>query len=215
MTNYLNPQEYSKIDEGYNKIYNNPIGKVLHRRRFKIIRNLVKENYSFGKKVIDFGCGLCEWNINKLNVIGLDVNEKIIKRALFKGNISEGIVSDILKNNLKENSFDIVVSSQILEHFENPLELITEIRRILKKDGILILAVPYDTFFSLWRPLFFIRCFIDGTIKRSKYYLKKGGHVQKFSPKTLKKLLQKNNFQVLKIVGDCRFSLTIVAKKIK
>lgn len=42
----------------------------------------------------------------------------------------------------KDNSFDLVVSSHLLEHIRNEQALLADMIRILKKDGILIIVVP-------------------------------------------------------------------------
>jgi SAM-dependent methyltransferase len=43
----------------------------------------------------------------------------------------------------ESGSFDSVLLSDVLEHIRKPEKLITEIYRILKKDGVLIMNVPY------------------------------------------------------------------------
>lgn len=42
----------------------------------------------------------------------------------------------------EENSFDVVVALQVIEHLESPVELLQEVRRILKPDGVLVLSTP-------------------------------------------------------------------------
>lgn len=42
----------------------------------------------------------------------------------------------------EENSFDFVVCLEVLEHLENPQEILREFRRILKKQGTLIASTP-------------------------------------------------------------------------
>ena len=41
------------------------------------------------------------------------------------------------------NSIDIVYCNQVLEHIEDLFKVMNEIPRILKKDGLLIITVPY------------------------------------------------------------------------
>lgn len=43
---------------------------------------------------------------------------------------------------LRDNTFDLVISLHVLEHIQNPLESLLGFFKILKKDGILIYAVP-------------------------------------------------------------------------
>src|SRR5207253_2033321 len=44
----------------------------------------------------------------------------------------------------EDASFDTVLSIQVLEHTPNPGQLISEMARVLKKDGTLILAAPFS-----------------------------------------------------------------------
>ncbi len=43
---------------------------------------------------------------------------------------------------IESNSVDVVLCNQVIEHDAEPFKIIAEIRRILKKDGILILSAP-------------------------------------------------------------------------
>lgn len=214
MKNYIKPEEYVELDE-YAKINDNPLGRFLHKKRFDTINKLVKKYSYKNDEILDICCGLCEWNIDKIKIKGLDVNKKALKIAQKSGRIREIILTDALKNNLADNSFNMIISSQALEHLENPSIMLKEFKRLLKKRGILVIAVPYDTFFSLIRPLMFMRYIWNGIIKGNKYFLNKGGHINHFSPKSLSILLRKNNFSILKIVNDFRFTFTIVAQNMK
>ena len=44
----------------------------------------------------------------------------------------------------KDGSFDQAIMSHVIEHFEDPTELINEIKRVLKDNGTLIVAVPRE-----------------------------------------------------------------------
>jgi len=41
-----------------------------------------------------------------------------------------------------DNSFNTVLSTQVIEHVEEPFQMMSEIHRVLKKDGFLILTAP-------------------------------------------------------------------------
>ncbi len=53
------------------------------------------------------------------------------------------IVSDIAEIPEADNSFDIILCSEVLEHLPNPVLALKEFHRLLKKDGILILTAPF------------------------------------------------------------------------
>lgn len=62
-------------------------------------------------------------------------------------------IADITNYNktLKNEMFDIIVCTEVLEHTSNPFKAIVEIFRLLKKDGILLLSVPFN--FRIHGPL--------------------------------------------------------------
>ena len=53
------------------------------------------------------------------------------------------IVGDITNIAAKDESFDVVLCSEVLEHLPNPVEALKEFKRLLKKDGKLILTAPF------------------------------------------------------------------------
>jgi SAM-dependent methyltransferase len=55
---------------------------------------------------------------------------------------------------VKDSSYDCVVASHCLEHVANPLRALSEWRRVLKKDGLMLLLLPHrDGTFDWRRPL--------------------------------------------------------------
>jgi ubiquinone/menaquinone biosynthesis C-methylase UbiE len=52
------------------------------------------------------------------------------------------IVSDICNIPVEDESMDVVLCTEVLEHVPDPIAAVNEITRILKKDGILILTAP-------------------------------------------------------------------------
>lgn len=82
------------------------------------------------------------------DVHGIDISAKATSIAR-KFNVKT-IVSRINKKiQYKDDEFDVVVAKDILEHIENPLLLLEELRRVTKKTGYIVLSVPnhfYITF---------------------------------------------------------------------
>jgi len=104
--------------------------------------------YCRNKKVLDIACGegygsAMLANIAE-NVIGIDIDETTIEHAANKyrsRNISfrSGTVDSIP---VADDSMDVVVSFETLEHHDKHDEMIREIKRVLKKDGLLIMSTP-------------------------------------------------------------------------
>ena len=81
--------------------------------------------------------------------VGIDTNPSVLARKVEKNRAGQGV--DFLRASgeempLQDESFDCAVASHVLEHFENPDRLLEEIKRVLKKDGELIIAVPKEKY---------------------------------------------------------------------
>ena len=63
-------------------------------------------------------------------------------------------IADLCKDNsaiVPPNRFDLVVCTEVLEHTLNPFSAVSEIRRILKPDGIILVSTPFN--FRIHGPL--------------------------------------------------------------
>ena len=95
-------------------------------------------------KILDIWCG--NWNfLNKLHkkwylhLYGCDgfiENEKMLNIAQFKKqNLNE-------KLSYEDKYFDYVILTEVIEHLENPNDLLKEIHRVLKSGWFLLLSTP-------------------------------------------------------------------------
>jgi ubiquinone/menaquinone biosynthesis C-methylase UbiE len=100
-------------------------------------------------KVLDVGCGtglflrpLILAGCSQL--YGVDGPQNFTKRAIKRGYRGVKIVSDLNVSNLpsSDESFDLVICKDVFEHLVNPTHTLTEIRRVLKTGGLLLLHVP-------------------------------------------------------------------------
>lgn len=92
-------------------------------------------------KTLDIGCGKKPYEdlFNSSEYIGMDIdnighsheNEKI--DVYYDGNIFP----------FKNNEFDSIVINQVLEHVFEPDNFIKEVKRVLKKNGHLLITVPF------------------------------------------------------------------------
>lgn len=115
----------------------------------KNLDNLIKEIGQNKVTLLDIGVGdavyesiLEKDNLKKLEVYGVDISKVQISRA--KKYLKKGLILDVDKNKLpfKENSFDLVLVSEILEHLFFPDKVLKEAIRVLKKGGYIILTFP-------------------------------------------------------------------------
>ncbi len=98
-------------------------------------------------------------------------------------------VGDAHRLDFKSNSFDAVFALEVLEHVFKPQDVFKEIKRVLKKNGYVIILVPSDSFLfnTIW---WFVTNFWWAHIWQDC-------HVQSFSSKhTLAHELKKAGFKI-------------------
>jgi O-antigen biosynthesis protein len=114
-----------------------------------VARYQFASKYTKSKKVLDVACGsgygseiLSESGADY--VIGCDISKESIEYAqkhYQKDNI-KFVTNDIKKLNFNDEEFDCVISFETLEHIKDQKLVISELKRVLKKDGILIISTP-------------------------------------------------------------------------
>ena len=122
---------------------------------FKAIRKLILQLIGDNKEqlvILDIGCSggvlLDELRENGFNdIYGIDLSEDGINICQYNRH-KNTYVMDAAKTEFKDNMFDLIIASNVLEHIENDEDALKEWNRILKKDGLLIVIVPAFKF--LW-----------------------------------------------------------------
>jgi len=101
------------------------------------------------KKVIDVACG-SGYGTNIIakarakEVTGVDISKEAIEYANqnYKEKNSEYIEADATQLPLENNSFEVAVSFETIEHLEKHQDFLNEITRVIKKDGLLVISSP-------------------------------------------------------------------------
>ncbi len=208
--------DYENIEKDFyykQTISKNPLRKWFHLNRYKISNSLVKSKYKKGQKIIDLGCGTCDWNTDTLAVFGVDTNTGFLERAKQENRLYDYKIADAGNTGLPDESFEIATAFEFLEHVPDYEKVIAEAARLLKQGGHLIISVPYDVMLSMWRPLFFLQVVFQGYILNNPYYRARCGHVNHFSPQKIKNVFEKYGFDVEFIFDMRRFTIFSCAKK--
>ncbi len=71
------------------------------------------------------------------------VDKGDIHQHMFKASKEKFIDADIKDLPFDNKSIDTVILTQVLEHIDEPFKALDEIKRVLKKDAVLILSVPF------------------------------------------------------------------------
>ena len=148
--------------------------------------------------LLDVGCGsgryiytLREkgWDVKGIDIAYTDYGKKALGLDIYEG--------DFLKAGFSSESFDAVTFWWTLEHMYEPLSMLKESCRILKKDGVLIIGVPN------------IDSLEAGIFGRHWFHLFLPKHLYQFSPVTLRRILAEAGFKRVKIRHDL-FSFGII-----
>lgn len=107
------------------------------------------------KKLLDAGCGT-GWFTKKsfergANVVALDLSESLVNITKLKVPGITSVIGSIMELPFPDNSFDYVISSDVIEHTPDPLQSTREMIRVLKPGGKICITTPNKTFwyFSL------------------------------------------------------------------
>ncbi|MDD3374190.1 MAG: class I SAM-dependent methyltransferase [Candidatus Omnitrophica bacterium] len=196
-TFYLKQYE-DMIDEDYLK------EEQGRREAARIIIKKIEKHKKRGK-LLDIGCAngffLDEARKRGWEVFGVEVSQWALDYAKEKLNLN--VFKGPLKNaSLKEGSFDVVVMMDVIEHLQEPRKQLEQIKKILKKDGILYISTPDISSFA-------------SRILRAKWWGINRAHLVYFSKETFQKMLTLCGFKISRYYSHVRiFSFSYWAKRI-
>ena len=180
----------------------NPAVQYILKKFYSDLDKLIGDTYFHS--ILDVGCGegVTTKYLKKKYIVSdvhfLDISKKIISDNF---DISESMLSLCADSHFlpyKDDSFDFVISTEVLEHLESPKESLLELRRVSKK--ACVVSVPNEPF---WR---------IANICRMSYLLHLGntpGHINHFTILSLPKLLKsmfsdvKISYSTLWIIAYC------------
>jgi 2-polyprenyl-3-methyl-5-hydroxy-6-metoxy-1,4-benzoquinol methylase len=184
LSSYYESDDYISHTDGKRSLFEKAyhvIKSIALKNKLDLINTLQKDK----GKLLDIGAGTGDFlNVAKTDgweIIGIEPSEKARSIAIKKG------VSFVEDTNLLENSsFDVITMWHVLEHVPNLENQIKELKRLLKPNGTILIAVPnfnsfdakhYGTFWAaydvprhLWH---FSKTAIRILFEREKLHLEK------------------------------------------
>jgi SAM-dependent methyltransferase len=120
----------------------NPVANFMQKERCWVLRNLLK---SKNGNILVVGCG--SWQemsiINdKSKATGIDISRVAIEKVKKQFPQFSLRVADATNLPFKDKEFDCVICSEVIEHIENRGKALSEINRVLKKNGTFIVTTP-------------------------------------------------------------------------
>lgn len=149
------------------------------------------------RSICDLGCGNghISGRLAKLGyeVKGIDASPSGIAIAR-RAYPSAEFVEALIDRDLSIGQFDLVISSDVIEHLYRPSDLLEATRAQLKPGGQILLGTPYHGYLK--------NLVLAATGKMDSHFsaLHDGGHIKFFSVKTLSSLLREHGF------GDLSFT---------
>jgi 2-polyprenyl-3-methyl-5-hydroxy-6-metoxy-1,4-benzoquinol methylase len=177
----------------------NKIKKYYKTKRSRLFfKNPWYIDLPIGTTVLDIGCGAGELllRLKELgcNAYGIDVDE-ITSKYLSKTMNLKVINCDIDNGTqFQADFFDVIIMQHSLEHVHNPLNVLTEVSRIIKPKGILIIGVPN------------IDSYISQVTRENWGDLDIPRHLFHFTPSTISALLNTVGFSIETIQHEFRIS---------
>jgi SAM-dependent methyltransferase len=149
-----------------------------------------------GLDVLDVGCAgghlgkVVQQHGNRVD--GVDMSEKALANA--RGILNEVYVCDIeaaWPAEIATGKYDVAILGEVLEHVFNPVEVLGEVKRVLKPGGRVVITTPN---FTLWIARL---QFLFGRFRYQKYGIWDFGHIRWFTYKYLKEVLNDAGFELL------------------
>ena len=138
-------------------------------------------------KLLDVGCNIGLFlNVAReegFSVMGVELNKGCAQYGI--NNFKLDIRSDYLENiSFADASIDVVTLFDVLEHVPNIHDFLSEVRRILKKDGLLVIQSPN------------IQSLMAKLTRSNWNWLTPPDHLYHFTPTTLGLLLKQHGFDI-------------------
>tara|TARA_B100001057_G_scaffold489363_1_gene575462 strand:- start:2332 stop:3228 length:897 start_codon:yes stop_codon:yes gene_type:complete len=195
------------------ELYDKLIPPIKSKKKSEKTSRILKKTYNYeidlykniiGKEniqILDYGSGWGFWilslNYNLKNIFALE-NSKTRINHLRKKKINIIKLNTLNKRNKK---FDFIRLEQVLEHLDNFDHVLSSLKKLISKDGLIYLSVPNSKilFKKAWRE----NLLIKGPAQPLE-------HINSFTTRSLHKLLMKHKyktvspFYLLKAFVDCK-----------
>jgi SAM-dependent methyltransferase len=167
------------------------INKLYHRVRKLTLKQKVAlvKKYSDYPLLLDIGSGAGYFvnacNLNGVHATGIEPDEKSRLRSVKQFNIEVFEEGEI--DRMKASSYDVITLWHVLEHVEDLDKRLDQIHRLLKDDGVAIIALPNC---SSYDARYYQMDWAGYDVPR---------HLWHFTPDTIQQLLKRKAFDLLSI----------------
>lgn len=181
------PPDY--YDQGIEK---NLLQKLWHTHKLTQVLKLLPKN---SRRILDIGCSsaVLTSEIAKIRpqsrITGLDSYKNAIDFARSKYPHIDFVVADAHKLPFKNRTFDLIICTETLEHVIDPKKVLSEMIRVLEKDGQAIISM--DTGSQLFRIIWYFWTKTKGKVWQN-------AHLHEFNARILEDLIKESGFKIKK-----------------
>ena len=176
-----------------------PLQRYWQRRRYAIVLGML----GHAGRVLDVGCGSSKILEALPNAVGLDRDFRPLR---FRSRTNRWLVcGDVRSLPFPDGLFDTVICSEVLEHVPYDPRIFTELTRMLRRDGLLIVGTP-DYGRWQWR-------WIEWWYKRLLPGAHGQAHVERYTEPGLRARLAEFGFEVLGAESICRAELILKCRR--
>lgn len=161
--------------------------KNLRIDAIRTIKNLKSIGFSKGK-LLDIGCGagffIDEAKKEGFDVTGVDTAKIPIRYA--KRNLKLNVFQKDIMLYKSEIKYDVLCLQQVIEHLPDPYPILSKMKTLVKKNGVICISTPN------------IDSWLSNVLREKFNYLIPPEHLFYYSPTTLKMLLEKTGFRIIR-----------------
>jgi 2-polyprenyl-3-methyl-5-hydroxy-6-metoxy-1,4-benzoquinol methylase len=139
------PLRAHSIGEQGKRTLTDAFGVLLSRVRLAVFYRYIKKS-PYLVELLDVGCGYEAHlsidfisKVKRLILADVSINMNLLTYPnveFLKGDLSETL------KDLKDESIDLVIASNVIEHLNDPSTILLELKRLLKPNGLLMIIVP-------------------------------------------------------------------------
>lgn len=141
----------TKMDNEFSYNYGDLYGNDRFvRMRYNIVCDLLSPYLSIRAKIVDIGCydgsmfEVLKRSLKNVDYTGIDADKIALEIALHRGAKVMNINFEVDQLPFENNSIDIIIMGEILEHLRDPEKLLKKAQEILKPSGVIVISLPNE-----------------------------------------------------------------------
>lgn len=171
-----------------------PVHRLYFRQKVKDIKKYIRSTGKNKIQLLDVGCAmgvlLEEAERSGIVACGIDISRDAVAYCRSRKLSVQSGTLQALNKKLQYGSFDVLTAFQVIEHERDPIGFIRRIHKLLKSDGLVVIATP--DYGGFWRKI----------MGRRWFGFAHPEHVILFSEKSMRTLLAKAGFRDIHIHMD-------------